>query len=84
MKKTTATVNRYMVHVEFTTYRGNSLTGRSAGVCLETAGSIDDLWSDIETVKKLCVGYILSKKPTYKIFMIDIKTIEHEHIKNAP
>lgn len=84
MKITTATckskaLNKYMVHAEFTTYRGNSLTGRSADVCLETEGSIDDLWADIETIKQFCIGFILSQKPAYKIFMLGVKSISNEN-----
>lgn len=68
--------NKYTVHVEFTTVNtGSRFTARSADVCLESELSIDELWIEVEVIKQLCINFILSKRPTFKIFMIDIKTI---------
>jgi len=69
-------MNKYMAHADFTTMNtGSRFTARSADVAMESELSVDEMWKEVEDIKQLCVNFILSKRPTFKIFMIDIKTI---------
>lgn len=75
--------NIYMVHAEFTTWNtGSRFTCRSADVCLNSEYSVEEMWADIETIKQLCINFILTERPTFKIFMIDIKSIKDAPSKN--
>lgn len=76
--KASMTLNKYMVHAEFTTYQsGGRFTARSADVCLQSDCSLEEIKKEAELVKQLCVNFILSKRPTFKIFMLDVKTISN-------
>lgn len=68
--------NEYMAYFEFTTFRGNSFTGRSGQLGINSKLSLEELKNEYETIKQLCVNFVLSKKPKSNIFMLDIKTIE--------
>lgn len=71
-----ATKIEYMAYFEFTTFRGNSFTGRSGQLCINSELSLEELKNEYETIKQMCVNFVLSKKPKWNIFMLDIKTIE--------
>jgi len=63
----------YLVNFTFTTVRGNLFTGRSGQIEIES--SVPKKSIDKTFVKQLCVNEVLRLKPTYKIFMLDIKSI---------
>jgi hypothetical protein len=65
----------YLVKFDFTTYNnGGRFTGRSGQIEIESSLPEKDI--DKDFVKQLCVNEVLRLKPTYKIFMLDIKSIE--------
>lgn len=68
--------NEYMVSFEFTTFRGNQFMARSGQLAINSELSLEELKNEYETIKQLCVNFVLSKKPKWNILMLDIKTIE--------
>lgn len=69
----TAVKKPYLVKFAFTTIKGNEFTGRSGQIGIESSVPKKDI--DKTFVKQLCVNEVLRLKPTYKIFILDIKSI---------
>lgn len=71
-----ATIKKpYLVKFDFTTYNtGGRFTARSGEIQIES--SIPKNKIDREFVKYLCLKEVVRLKPTYKIFMLDIISIE--------
>jgi hypothetical protein len=64
----------YLVMFDFTTYNiGGRFTARSGQIEIES--SVPKKNIDKTFVKQLCINEVLRLKPTYKIFMLDIKSI---------
>ncbi len=78
----TAVKKPYLVKFSFTTVRGNCFTGRSGQIGIDTDVPQSEI--DKKVVKQLCVNEILRLKPTYKIFMLDITSIEPIKLKKCP
>ena len=70
----TAVRKRYLVKFTFTAVRGNKFSARSGQMEIETNTPKKNI--DKTFLKQLCVNEVLRLKPTYKIFMLDIKSIE--------
>ncbi len=71
----TAVKKLYLVKFDFTTYNnGGRFTARSGEIQIES--SIPKNKIDKDFVKYLCLKEVVRLKPTYKIFMLDITSIE--------
>lgn len=70
-------MNQYIVLFDFTTISvGGIFRGKSGQVGLNTDLEIEKVKQDEEEIKGLCTQYILSQKPKWEIFMINIKEIK--------
>jgi len=65
----------YDIDFDFTTvHRGSRFMGRSGTLNVTTKIPIDQE-RDKEELEQLCANFVLQKKPTFKIFMVQIKKI---------
>ena len=67
----------FMVHFSFTTMHPKSrFIGRKGQVSIESTNMTkEQLEANVEGVKQLCINYIFTEKPEWRIFMIDIQKI---------
>ena len=69
-------MNQYQVEYSFTTvHAGSRFVGRSGVLYFETEDDINEVNKEIGSVKNLCFQYIMSKKPKWNVFSIEIKSI---------
>lgn len=66
-------IKHYMVKFDFTIVRGNKFSARSGQIEIESSLPINSINKSF--VKQLCVNEVLRLKPTYKIFILEIKFI---------
>lgn len=68
-------MKKYEVQYDFTTVKNNGLfTGRSGSVVIESKNEISENEFHDEELIHLCKLAVLSVKPTWKIFMLKIKS----------
>ena len=72
----TKELNRVEVIFEYTTFHaGSRFVARTGKLVLESGGTAKELSYRKREIKQLCVNFVLSKKPKWNIFMLDIKSI---------
>jgi hypothetical protein len=77
-------LNRVDVVFEYTTFNSRSeFTLRNGLLVLEGGCVADDMKVREAEVKQLCVNFVLSKKPKWNIFMLDIKSITDAKPKSS-
>lgn len=65
----------YDIDFDFTTaHRGSKFIGRNGTLNVTTKISVE-LERDRKELEQLCANFVLQKKPTYKIFMVQIKSV---------
>jgi len=71
----------YDIDFDFTTvHKGSRFTGRSGTLNVTTAREIS-LEQDEAELKQLCANFVKTKKPSFNIFMVQIKKIKQSPIK---
>lgn len=70
-------MSEYVVNFDFTTFhKGSRMVGRNGTITVETKKSIPELNSELELLENFCAGEMLKLNPKFKIFMVQVKTIE--------
>lgn len=75
--------NNYLVKFDFTTFRNSTITGRKGEVVIHSKLSLDEIWTDEETIKRICHSEIIRLKPKWQVFSITIKEISHDKEKKT-